>query len=126
MIFKIEVLAIYEESGTTPTGTRITQRDSDYSQADSLLNNANHYLVEGQRDPEEQLLKFEAGSKYGFGWTCSQFLNVRQDGDDIGRTVANRLATRGMKAGSHVQVYEHLRDEGNPWATGAIIFEQLW
>jgi hypothetical protein len=126
MIFKIEVLAIYEEPGTNPNGTRVNQRDSDYDQANSLLGNANHYLVGGQRDPDEQLVKLEVGNKYGFGWTCSQYLNIRQDGDDIGRAVATRLATRSVKAGSHVQVYEHLRDEGNPWATGELLFEQMW
>jgi hypothetical protein len=120
MVFKIEVLAIYEEPGTNVTGTRRNQRDQDFALAQDRL-----AIVGRFTSPDEFIDTFE-GSKYGFGWKCAQFVNVRQDGDDLGLLVANRLDTRGMKGGSKVEVFEHLADEGNPYQVGALLFERTW
>ena len=121
MIFKVEVLAIYEALGTAITTPRRNLRDSDFSDAQSRVAAVGRF-----NSPDEFLDSFDTHPKYGFGWKATQFISARQDGDDIGRAIAARLATRSVKPGSYVQVFEHLADEGNPYGTGAIFFEQRW
>lgn len=120
MIFKVEVLAIYLNPGESVTQQRRNHRDSDFSEAQTLIGQV------GQFDaPGEYLETFE-GNRYGFGWACGQFINVRADGDSVGRAIATRLETRSMRDGSRVLVFEHLADEGNPYQTGALLFQRSW
>lgn len=124
----LEVLAIYELPGVSPNGQRVNQRDADVAEAQTRSAAITHYVADGQDVPPEQITAFgragdpEPTSRYGFGWRSRLWLSVRQDGDDIGRAVATRLATRSLRQGSYVQVFEHLADEGSPYATGALMF----
>jgi hypothetical protein len=128
MIFVVEVLAIYEDPGVTPSNPRVNQRDNDVAEAKTRSAAVTHYVATGQDVPPEHITAFgragdaEPSSRYGFGWRARLWLNVRQDGDDIGQAVAARLATRSLRQGSYVQVFEHLADEAQPYATGALLF----
>lgn len=122
---KVEVLAIYEDTAA-PAGARVTQRDNDVTLATSSATGQTHYSVPAG---EEYITPFGVGgarSHYGtLGWTAVQWLIVPGDGDAIGRAIANRLATRSLKAGSKVQVFPVDRDAG-PYVTGAATFQQSW
>lgn len=128
MIFVVEVRAIYQGPGLTVTNQRRNQRNADFDEAESRLAQVGHY----EPDPptEQWLEKLEPGTplgdRYGFGWRAFQWLNVRQDGDTVGRLVADRLSGRNLNWDSYVQIYEHLRDEDGSDRTGALIFEQRW
>jgi hypothetical protein len=124
MIFKLEVVAIYANAGEDVSQQRRSQIDSDLAEAQTRLAAVTHYTPGGQPDPDEALEPLS--EKYGAGWRCAAFLNVRQDGDDVGRAVATRLATRTLRPGSKVQVFEHLKDTGDPYAVGELLFEQAW
>ena len=128
MVFVVEVLAIYEDPGVTPAQARINSRNNDFADAQSRSAAVTHYVAAGQDVPAEYLGRFglsgdeEPASRYGFGWRGRVWLNVRQDGDDIGRAIWARLTSRNLRNGSKVEVFEHRADEGSPYATGATIF----
>lgn len=129
MIYVAEVLAIYELPGVVPNGARVSARDADFTQAQTASGNVGHYTVAGQEAPE-YLLRFgrtgddEQVSRYGFGWRARQYINVRQDADNIGRAIWTQLAARGLRDGSKVEVFEHLADQGDPFATGDLLFRR--
>lgn len=131
MIYCVEVLAIYEVPGVTPTAGRITARNNDVALAQSRSAAVPHYAAPGTVPPE-QITAFgqpgdpEPYSRYGFGWRARVWLNTAQDGGDTGRALATRLSTRTPRDGSKVEVFEHHADEGNPYATGALLFKQSW
>jgi hypothetical protein len=127
MIYVVEVLAIYENPGVTPNAARINQRNTDFAQAQTAEQQVQHYTVPGLQTPE-YLLSFgrsgdtEPTSRYGFGWRCREYISVRQDADNVGRAIWTQLSSRGLRDGTKVEVFEHLADEGNPFATGALLF----
>lgn len=127
MIYVVEVLAIYENPGVAPTNPRVDQRNDDFAEAETASASVPHYTVAGQESPEYMLTFGRAGddepaSRYGFGWRARSYINVWQDADDVGRAIWSRLSTRGLRDGTKTEVFEHLADEGNPYATGALLF----
>lgn len=126
-VFVVETLAIYENPGVTPSAARVNQRNSDFAQAQTASGNVQHYTVNGEAAPEYLTTFGRAGdtdpfSRYGFGWRARQYIVVRQDADDVGRAIWSRLSTRTLRDGTKVEVFEHFADEGNPFATGALLF----
>lgn len=124
----VQVLAIYELPGVNPSGARVTQRNNDVADATAQAAGREHYVAEGQDVPPEQITSFgragdpEPVSRYGFGWRARQWLVLSADADAVGQAIATRLATRTLRQGSYVQVFDHLADEGQPYATGALLF----
>lgn len=122
MIYCVEVLAIYEIPGVAPTAQRISDRDSDYALAQSrvaLVGKA----VAPQSNEYEDAFGDTVYSRYGFGWRCRQWITASTDASTVGNTIWTRLATRGLKAGTKVEVFP--RDETAPgYSTGAASFKR--
>lgn len=125
MVFKVEVLAIYENPGVAPSGARVTQRDNDFQLAQDRAALVGHAIAE---QPDEYMEKFgDAGtpSRYGFGWRCGQWITVKADADTVGQAVFTRLATRSLQNGSKVEVFS--RDESaSVYTTGPATYRRLW
>ena len=127
MIFCVEVLAIYENPGTTPNAARINQRNTDFTDGSAAAGQfghavapqANEYLARfGQPGDEDG-----ATSRYGFGWRARQWLSTKADADSIGNTIWTRLSGRSLKDGSKVEVFS--RDETAPGCvTGPATFRR--
>lgn len=104
MIHCVEVLAIYEELGTAPSGAVVGQRDVDFQLAQDRV-----ALVGGAVAPQsnEIMRRFpeDGDSRYGTGWRCRQWISVKNDAETVGSTIWARLMTRNMKNGTIVTVF---------------------
>lgn len=120
MIFCVEILAIYEAPGVNPTGQRVNQRDTDFADAQTQAAAVGHAIAP---QANEYMETFEAPSRYGFGWRGRQWVNVKQDADNIGNAVWTRLSTRGLRNGTKVEIFS--RDETlSGYETGPITFRR--
>lgn len=122
MIHCVEVLAIYENPGTAPTGPRLTNRDNDYQLAldrvalvgKAVSPQANEYM---DKFPED------GNQRYGTGWRCRQWIQTAADAATVGNAVWNRLSTRNLKDGTKVEVFP-LDETAGTYTTGAAAFRR--
>lgn len=120
MIFCVEVLAIYENPGVTPSAARVTQRDNDFALAQQRASAVGRAVVP---QDDEYMRTFAAPSRYGFGWQCRQWISVQADAVSVGNAIWTRLSTRALQAGTKVEVFS--RDETAPgYVTGAATFRR--
>src|SRR4051812_38977808 len=105
MIYCVEVLAIYEQPGVNPTGSRINQRDNDFALAQQRANAVGRAVV--PQDDEYITTFGDAGtiSRYGFGWRCRQWISLNADAVSVGQAVWSRLSSRSLEDGSKVEVF---------------------
>lgn len=119
MIYVVALRAVYVVAGGGITQQRRNQVASDMAQAQTALDAVSGFPVPVD---DEWLRTFE--NRYGFGWEMRQYISVRADSDQVGRTIWSRLATRNLVSGTQLQVFEHFADEGNEWGTGAVLYQQ--
>lgn len=119
-VFIVEVLAIYELPGVTPSGARVTQRDSDLT----LAGQRSDAYAPGGTPPTDEYLE-ATQARYGFGWRARQFISVQASAQTLGTAVFNRLNTRSLQAGSKVIVFPDFRDGGSQ-GTGAPLYQRSW
>lgn len=119
MIFVVEVTAIYENPGVTPTQARLNQITQDMTAAAAQ---ADRYQPLGVSPADEYLERLP--SRYGTGWRARQFITVRATATTLGSTVYTRLNNRVMRDGSKVQVFPDDRDSGG--GTEPVVFQRSW
>ena len=126
MKYVVEGIGILEAPGTTPTQARINRRNADWTVLQNQSESVSHFTVP---PGEEYMTRFgQPGDempthRYGtLGYLFRLWIDVRQDADNVGRAIWQRMSASGLKNGSKLEVFEHLRDEGQEWATGQTLY----
>lgn len=125
---KIEVRAIYEDVGVTPSAARITQRDNDVTLAQNQSASRTHFTPS---DPMEYITPWGGGApvsrdlerRGALGWQALERLLVAGDGTAMGLAIFNQLNTRGMRNGSYVNVFPV---DPATEITGPVTFKRSW
>jgi hypothetical protein len=127
-VFVADVRAIYAAPGQVPSNQRINQRNSDFEEASRAADGRLRYTPNPPTDEWMDLFDIGTpnGNRYGFGWRGRQWLQLRGDGDAVGRVIADRLRTRALSWDSYVTVYETFRDVDGSDRTGEVVFEERW
>ena len=117
MIYCVEVLAIYELPGVTPTGARTTQRDNDLALAIQRADAVGKAVAPQSNEYAEAF-----SNRYGFGWRLKQWISVGSDADTVGQAVWSRLSTRSLKDGSKVEIFPLDETQLPSYVTGQVTF----